>query len=366
MRVAEELAYWVAFNRVAGIGAMRVQRLTAAFGTLAQAWVAPAAALADAGLDERASQAILHWRREIDPERELARVRQAGLGVLTLNDAAYPRLLREVSQPPPLLYFRGALDAADEWALAVVGTRRPTVYGRDVAERLAGELTQAGITVVSGLAKGIDSHAHRGALAAGGRTIAVLGNGLDFIYPPENRTLAAQIADSGALLSEYALGTQPAAENFPPRNRIISGLCLASVVVEAPEASGALITAGFAGEQGRDVFAVPGPVTSPASVGCHRLIQDGAKLVQSAQDILDELNLHMVPQQRQMQMLLPESEAEAQLLAQLGDLSGQPMHVDELSRATGLPVHEVTGTLAMLELKGLVRHLGGMLYALAH
>ncbi|MGH2370959.1 MAG: DNA-processing protein DprA, partial [Chloroflexota bacterium] len=271
--------------------------------------------------------------------------------------------------------------------------RRPTAYGRDVAERLTAELAGAGVTIVSGLARGIDTHAHRGALAGGGRTIAVLGHGIDTIYPPENQHLARQIVECGAVVTEYAVGIGPVGENFPPRNRIISGLAAGVLVVEAGEQSGALITSRFAGEeQGRDVFAVPGPITSRASRGCHQLIQDGAKLVTTAEDILLELNPHLsgpATQQLTLDLSLPPAnggvptpaqDADHLLsagapdgvardsglldaLARLGE-GGDGVHVDLLARHLGQPVQEITGALTLLEVQGRVRHAGGMRYTL--
>jgi DNA processing protein len=227
---------------------------------------------------------------------------------------------------------------------------------------LGGDLARSGVTVVSGLARGIDGIAHQAALDAGGRTIAVTACGLDQVYPPEHRRLAQAIAESGALISDYPLGTRPEARNFPPRNRIISGLSLGTVVVEAGHKSGALITAEFALEQGREVFAVPGNIVSRNSVGCNRLIRDGARMVLSAQDILEELNLTMIEHQAEARAFLPADPTEAQLLSLVSD---NPTHVDELCRVSKLPVHEVSSTLAMMELKGMVRQVGGMQYTLA-
>jgi DNA processing protein len=267
-----------------------------------------------------------------------------------------------VTLPPAILYVRGSLTDADDWSLAIVGTRRATPYGRQVTERLAGDLARQGITIVSGLARGIDTEAHTAALDACGRTIAVLGCGPDLVYPPENAKLAARILENGALVTEFAPGTQPEAGNFPARIRLISGLSLGVLVTEAPEGSGALNTTRFAAEQGRDVFAVPGNITNRASAGSNRLIQDGAKLVLESGDIITELNLHLVPEQRELREALPENECEANLLSRM-EQAGEPLHIDELCRATGLLVAEVSGTLVMMELTGWVRLVGPMTYA---
>jgi DNA processing protein len=282
--------------------------------------------------------------------------------VLTWDDPDFPPNLREVFNAPPVLYVRGALEKRDEWAVAVVGTRRASVYGKEAAQLLSRGLAQAGVTIVSGLAKGIDTAAHRACLDAGGRTIAVMGCGLDMTYPAENARLAAEIVERGALISEYALGTRPEARNFPPRNRIISGLTLGTVVVEADLRSGALITADFAAEQGREVFAVPGSIFARGQRGSNQLIQQGAKMVCNVADVLEELNLTMVSHQAQARAVIPENETESLLLAHL---SAEPVHVDTLLRAVQLPIAQVSSTLALMELKGMIRQVGGMNYVLA-
>ena len=357
-----DLRYWVGFNIVQGIGPAKTRALLDHFGDLEAAWHAGADALRAAGLDRRALANLLETRRTLDLEAEMTRLERAGLRLITWESPDYPPLLAEIPDPPPLLYVKGELRPEDRWALAVVGTRRATAYGRQVTETLVGELARNRITIVSGLARGIDRHAHQAALAAGGRTIAVLGHGLDQVYPPEHRRLAAQIVEAGALISEYPLGTRPEASNFPPRNRIISGLSLGVLVVEAGLRSGALITADYAAEQGRDVFAVPGNITARSSRGTNRLIQDGAKMVLEARDILEELNMTMVAQHVEVQMALPENETEARLLSHL---SMEPLHVDEIARDLALPIAEVSSTLALMELKGMVRQVGGMHYVLA-
>lgn len=359
-----DLKYWLGFNLVKGIGPAKIQAMLDYFGDLATAWQAPEAQLERIGIDRRARQALLEARATLDLDQYQARVEEAGYRVLTWDMDHYPRYLREIPAAPPVLYVAGEVQVVDEWAVAVVGTRRLTAYGRQVTRELVAGLARNNVTVVSGLARGIDGIAHKTALEMGGRTIAVLGSGVNCIYPPEHRKLAQQIVTEkrGAIISEYALDTQPDAKNFPPRNRIISGLTLGTIVIEAGERSGALITADFALEQNREVFAVPGNITSRASKGTNRLIQQGAKLVTGVTDVLEELNLTMVPQQVAVQMALPESAEEAALLQHL---SPQPTHVDELSRASGLPSAEVSSTLTMMELKGMVQQVGGMRYVLS-
>lgn len=354
-----DLRYWIGFNIVRGIGSLRLRALLDHFGTIERAWHAPSAELHRAGLDRRSLENLTAARASLDLERELERVAAAGARALTWNSPDYPSLLREIPDPPPVLYVRGTLVKEDAWAVAVVGTRRISTYGREVTRGLVQVLARSGVTVVSGLARGIDAEAHRAALEAGGRTIAVLGCGVDRIYPPEHRKLAEEIIACGALVSDYPMGTPPEGMNFPPRNRIISGLSLGVLVIEAGERSGALITADYAAEQGRDVFAVPGSILARSSAGTNRLIQEGAKVVLNPADILEELNLTMVAEQTEARRVFPADETEARLLAHL---STEPTHVDELQQQVGLPVAQVTSALALMELKGMVRQVGGMKY----
>jgi DNA processing protein len=357
-----DIGYWIGFNKVPGIGAARLQVLLDAFSDLETAWRAPADALRHAGLDRRSLANLLQARDELDLDAEVARLESAGIQVITWDDPDYPPNLRQIYNAPPLLYVRGRLEKRDEWAVAVVGTRRASVYGKEAARMIATGLAGAGVTVVSGMARGIDSVAHRTCLDTGGRTVAVLGCGVDVVYPRENASLAAEIAEKGAVVSEYALGTPPEASNFPPRNRIISGLTLGTVVIEAGSRSGALITADFAAEHGREVFALPGNVFARGSRGTNELIQQGAKLVTNVADVLEELNLTMVSEQAQVRAVIPENDTEALLLEQL---SSEPLHVDRLSRTVQLPIAQVSSTLTLMELKGMVRQVGGMNYVLA-
>ncbi len=358
-RTVDPLAFWIAFNRVRGIGPARLRALLDVFGSVEGAWCAAPHELREAGLDRRSLASLIAARREIDPVAELERLTASGAIALNWDDPRYPQRLLAIHDPPPVLYVLGELRPEDDWAIAVVGTRAASAYGREVARTLSGDLARAGVSIVSGLARGIDGYAHRAALDAGGRTIAVLGSSVDIIYPWEHHKLAQEIVSQGAVISEYPLGTPPEGNNFPPRNRIISGLSRGVVIVEAGERSGALITAGFAADQGRDVFAVPGSIFQRNCQGTNRLIRDGAQPILSANDVLEALNLTTVSSQVEAQMLLPADETEARLLDQLG---GDPMHIDEVGRSTGLSPAVVSSTLALMELKGLVRHVGGMQY----
>jgi DNA processing protein len=357
-----DLGYWLGFNLVRGIGPVRLRALLDAFGDVRSAWHAPEGALREVGLDRRSLNNLLSARHQVDLEQLVAKVEGSGAQVLTWDSPSYPSLLAQIPDPPPVLFVRGEITASDEWGVAVVGTRKATTYGREVARRLAGELARNGVTVISGMARGIDGVSHRAALEAGGRTIAVLGCGVDVVYPSEHRRLAAQIAENGALVSDYPLGTQPEASNFPPRNRIISGLSLGVVVVEAGVTSGALITADFAADQGREVFAVPGSILTSTSVGCNRLLREGAGVVTEARDVLESLHLDQLAEKQVAREVLPANATEAALFEVL---SPEPSHVDDLARVTGLPVETVSSALVMMELKGMVRQVGGLQYVVA-
>lgn len=358
-----KLKYWLGFNLVKGIGPAKIQALLDFFGDLSVAWEADDRQLAQVGIDSRTIKAFRETRSSVDLDAYLDKVHNSGTKVLTWDSEGYPRYLREIPAPPPVLYVAGEIEEADEWAVAVVGTRRLSPYGRQVTYELVSGLVRNNITVVSGLALGIDGVAHETAIKRGGRTLAVLGSGIDCLYPPQHRELARRIVREkrGAIISDYPMGTQPDARNFPPRNRIISGLSLGVIVVEAGGRSGALITATFALEQNREVFAVPGPITKNTSAGTNRLIQQGAKLVSSVDDVLEELNLTMVPQQIAVKKVAPDTKEEAALLEHL---SPDPIHVDDLCRATGLDSAQVGSTLTMMELKGMVQQVGGMRYVL--
>jgi DNA processing protein len=307
------------------------------------------------------AQAIAGFRDWDQVEAELARVAAAGAHILTLDDPAFPPALKNIPYPPAFLYVRGELQPADTRAVALVGTRKASYYGLKACRRLARDLAAQGVTLVSGLARGIDTAAHQAALDSGGRTLAVLGCGLDVVYPPENKELYRRIPQQGALVTEFFLGTPPEARNFPIRNRIISGLSRGVVIVEAGAQSGTHITATYALEQGREVFAVPGPIDLPGSVGPHRWIQQGAKLVRDTGDILEELvDYPPWPQLPEAQEAPPGPEDPI-----TSYLSSTPLQLDELIRVAGLPAAEVMSRLTMLELQGLVRELPGKFFVLA-
>ncbi len=359
----DERAYWVVLSMATGIGPVRFSRLLEICGGARQAWQATDLELAAAGLERRTADSLRRLRAQTTPNAVAVRLKKLGIRALTLLDDEYPALLRQVADPPPVLFVRGRLTIEDGQAVAIVGTRRATSYGQAVAQRLARDLAAAGVTIVSGLAKGVDTQAHRAALDAGGRTLAVLGNGLDQVYPPENAGLARQIVDTnaGAAVSEFAPGVPPDAVNFPRRNRVISGLSIATVIVEAGERSGALITADFALEQGREVMVVPGNINSPMSRGSNELLKQGATPVTSAQDVLDALG----PRDDQVgpaQLARHVPELGPQETTVWQALGGEPRHVDDLARTLGGRPGDVSATLALLELRGLARQVGPMLY----
>ena len=358
----DTLRYWLGFNLVRGIGPVRLRMLLDLFGDVQSAWEASEQVLREIKLDRRALENFLKVRHQVDLDEVLRQIERAGAQVLTWATPDYPGLLRQIPDAPPVLFVRGTLTPADEWSVALVGTRKATVYGREVTHRLATDLVQNRVTLVSGLARGIDSIAHKAALEAGGRTLAVLGCGVDYIYPAEHRKLAEAIVENGALVSDYPLGTRPEAANFPARNRIISGLSLGVVVVEAGIKSGALITADFALDHGRDVFAVPGSILSPASAGCNRLLHDGASIVTEVGDILEPLHLDQVSEKQLAREILPANATEAAILERL---TAEPRHLDELSREIELPVETISSTLVMMELKGMTRQVAPLQYVVA-
>ncbi|MDP6380574.1 MAG: DNA-processing protein DprA, partial [Phycisphaerae bacterium] len=343
------------------VGPVLYDALIEHFGGAEEALAAPAGELEQVpGMGRKRTRAFLKARGGVDVDAELEAVRAAGVRLVARDDEEYPEALKYLTGPPPILYVRGRLEKTDGLAIAIVGSRRCSLYGRDQAERFATALARAGFTIVSGLARGIDSCAHNGALKVGGRTVAVLGNGLSNIYPPENKALAEAVCASGAVISEFPMATAPKAGNFPQRNRLLSGLSLGVLVIEAAERSGALITARLAAEQGKEVFALPGRVDSPYSAGVHRLIKTGAKLVHGLEDVLDEFpelrpdgTFETGAEEQEPAGLAASLSPEEHRL--LGHLTKEPVPLDQLATASGMPPQTISGTLTLLELKGLVR-----------
>jgi len=356
----ETRAYWLAWARVLWPKQRHVFLLGEYFGSLKAAWEAPVEELAAVPQLAPFVSEIAARRAVTDPVAEQEAVDACGVRFVTWDEPGYPEPLRNICDPPPVLFYNGKWEPADAVAVAIVGSRQATPYGRAVAARLAEELAGVGVTVVSGMARGIDTAAHKGALEAGGRTIAVLGTGLDVIYPRENTKLMGAIAASGAVLTEFWPGTPPEAWHFPMRNRLISGLARGVVVVEAGEKSGALITADLALEQGREVMAVPGNVTSRLSRGTNRLIKEGARLVESAADVLEELGLTSLFPRDKAGKALPKLNKEEEMVWRL--VEEEPLHEEDIIGRTGLAPEKVMAALAFLEIKGLVRRLPGKFY----
>jgi len=360
-----QLKYFLAFNQFhEKIGPQRIKKLLAYFENLENAWQASQNELEKAGLEEELAQEICSQRLSINPDQELEKIQKEGLSAITILDENYPPILKEIYDPPSLIYIKGNLLPQDERAIAIVGTRNPSAYGQQAAAFLAGQIAQAGLTIVSGLARGIDTLAHLAARQNNKRTIAVIGSGLDknSIYPPSNRKLAEQIAEQGAVISEYPIGSPALKHHFPARNRIISGLALGVVVIEAAEKSGALLTAKHALEQNREVFALPGSIFSPTSTGPHNLIKLGAKLVVNANDILEELNLKNLTEQIQARQIIPDNEDEAIILKLLSD---EPTHIDKIAHGAKMDIARVNAALVLMEIKGKIKNLGGMNYVIA-
>jgi DNA processing protein len=362
---------YIALNMVDGVGPIRVRALLDRFNE-PQAILSAAKAdlMQVAGVGEEVARSIISWREKVDLDGELARIEKAAVQVVTRDDADYPKNLREVYDPPIILYVKGTLSERDALAIAVVGSRRTTLYGQDMARKLAYQLGRVGVTVVSGLARGIDTAAHTGTLQAKGRTVAVIGCGIDIVYPAENEKLANEIIEKGgAVVTEFPFGVKPDKQNFPMRNRIISGWSIGTVVVEANLKSGALITANQAAEQGRQVFAVPGRADSILSRGTNKLIKDGAKLTEDVEDILGEFE-YLLPKRATepaeaasegggTKPALVLSDMEEKVMAQVGR---EETAIDEIIRASGLTTACVSATLLSLEMKRLVRQLPGKLY----
>ncbi|MFA6098114.1 MAG: DNA-processing protein DprA [Patescibacteria group bacterium] len=355
--------FWVAFSRIYSLGPQKFKLLYAHFPSMEAAWQASGAELKAAGLGQKDVEKILTERCKINPEAEWEDLTKKGIRVITIHHQEYPALLKEIHSAPALLYVKGKLPENFNLSLAVVGTRKTTAYGRQIAPEITGEISRAGLIIISGLALGIDALAHQAALDAGQKTVAVLGCGLDRIYPVTNRSLGEEIVkNDGALISEYPPGTEPLKQHFPARNRIISGLAKGVLVIEGGEDSGSLITARFALDQNREIFAVPGNISSQTASGPNNLIKMGAHVVTSARDILDVFDLRLAQLYEENKKVIGSTEEEKILLQ---FLSHEPLHIDELIKRSKLKTSIANSAITMMEMKGMIRHQGGAYYTLA-
>ncbi len=357
--------YWVALSTFPKFGPKRFKLLIQYFPEMKSAFEANLNEFKQAGIDETTALEFIEYRQNINPDAEMERLAQENIKILIIDDPLYSKLLKETYDAPPLLYYKGNLNNQTNFCLAVVGSRKYTTYGQQTTQFLINKLAQAGLTIVSGLALGIDALAHNATLEVGGQTIAVLGSGVNnqSIYPASNRYLAEKIiANNGLIISEFPYGAPPLRHHFPQRNRIIAGLSLGTLIIEAVEKSGALITAKYALEQNRDIFAVPGNIFSPNSQGTNKLIQSGAKLVMTAEEILETLSLENISNFIANQKIIPESPIEKQILE---NLTREQTHINALARLTKLDTSTVNATLLTMELKGYVRHLGGGNYVIS-
>jgi DNA processing protein len=373
--IHEDLKYWIALKSVAGVGNVVFPALLEKFGSPQAVFGASAAGLAEVkGISKETVRQIIHFDQWDKVKAEIELIVKNDVKIVTYQDKFYPDKLLNIYDRPPYIYIRGTLDGKDT-NIAVVGSRQASTYGNYTTERISRELAQRGITVVSGMARGIDSAAHRGAISGRGRTIAVLGSGLDVIYPPENKKLYFEIIENGTVISEYPMGTPPRSSNFPARNRIISGMSYGVVIVEAGEKSGSLITARLALEQGREVFAVPGSIDSVGSRGTNKLIKQGAKLIENTDDILEEIIPQMetnniritesapLPQKTNAKHP-PEMSADERKIIDL--ISTKKLHIDDLISISGLPSSEILSTLTRLELQGIIYQHPGKFFSLKH
>ena len=351
---------YLILNALRLVGPVRVRKLREALGAVEGLLAQPTSRMAGVeGVGQAVAESIRGWEKSFDLEKELKQIEKLKLQVIDVEDPSYPSLLREIHDPPMVLYYRGNLEAVRGASIGVVGTREATGYGIELAKKLGYQLAYAGVGVISGLARGIDTAAHQGALAAKGKTAAVLGCSMDQVYPAENRALAEKMEESGGcVMSEFCLGTAPDRQTFPMRNRIVSGLSKGLLVVEAARASGAMITAKQALEQGRQVFAVPGRIDHPQSGGCHQLLKDGARLVESVEDVLAEFEF-LLPPSEMPSINLPQGNLGEQERKVLEALGREEMHMDVLTRKCGLPSPAVSATLLKLEMKRWVRQMPG-------
>lgn len=361
---------WIALNLIPQVGPVRVRRLLGRFGSPERILTATSQEIREVeGFGQAQAENLAGWEAQVDLAAELRKIEERGLTLLTQDDALYPPLLREIYDPPLVLYVWGELTPRDHQAVGVVGSRHATTYGMNTTKKFAFQIAHAGFTVVSGLARGIDTAAHEAALAARGRTVAVIGAGIGKLYPPENMALAERIAQSGAVISEYPVDRTADKQTFPYRNRVVAGWSSSLLVVEAPLRSGSLITAQQATEQGRTVYAVPGPVDKPTSAGCNRLIQQGARLAMDGGDVLDDL-MTLLPATATPAAPAPEQARPAVALSLeeeilLTAVDSEERHIDELTTRSGLTPATMNVTLMRLEMKRLIRALPGRRYVRA-
>jgi DNA processing protein len=354
-----EKDYLIALSAFVPFGPVRLSLLLSYFKTAKKVWSLSLSDLAEVGIKEKLALEFISFRDNFNIEAYLERLKKFGIDCVIKGEENYPKNLAEIDSAPLVLYVKGSLKSLDTESVAIVGSRKMTSYGREVAEKFAYEISQAGVTIISGLARGIDTVAHKSALEGGGRTIAVVGSGLNRIYPPENTNLALLIAKNGALISEYPLDYPALRLNFAARNRIISGLSKIVLVIEGAEKSGTLLTASHAAEQGRTVFAVPGQITSPLSFAPHFLIQNGAKIAFSPRDIISELDLQFKVDTTEVEKVMPKDEEEEKILLAL---ESEPLHLDEIARICSFSVSLVSSKLIVMEMKGMVKSLGSGIY----
>lgn len=350
---------------IPSVGPTRIRALVAHFKSTEDIFKASVKELTSVnGIEFKTAKNIKDYSDFQYGEQQLKRVEKEGVEIIDFWNECYPENLKKIYDPPAFLYVKGTLLKQDKFSISIVGTRLPSNYGKLVAEKIAKELAQKGLVIVSGLARGIDTISHWAALKAGGRTLAVMGSGLDYIYPGENKKLAEQIVQQGAIISEFPMGTEPDAVNFPRRNRIISGLSLGTIVVEAGVKSGALLTANYALEQNREIFAVPGNINSPKSMGTNQIIKNGAKLISSVTDVLIELEPHLkqfLKDDQKQKTKRPEDLSEIEITL-LNNLSHEPIHIDNLANLIGKSTAETLSALLPLEFKDLVKQLPGKLF----
>jgi len=355
------MKYLNALNKITGVGSQKIRKLVKFFGSAREAWNAKPQELAQSGVGEKVANSILFERGKINPDEEWEKMAKENIKMITVKDANYPKLLKEIPNPPYSLYIKGNIDFNARPMITIVGSRKLTSYGKQAARGLARDLSQAGITIVSGMALGIDAAAHRGALDARGKTAAVLGSGLDDrnIGPQANFNLSREIMSSGALVSDYPAGVEAVPGSFPARNRIMAGMSLGTLVIEAAQKSGTLITANLALDFNREIFAVPGPIFSPVSEGTNQLIKSGAKLVSNAKDILEELNIEKIKEAEKIKKIIPDSPEEEKILK---ILSSEPAHIDKIIKLSKLKASIASSTIALMEMKGMIKDIGGQNY----